>query len=206
MLYSRWLMVVVCWFRCCSCAPVRGPAHIPGCQSHVGGGGQVSGDQVLHGADRHQDADEVRQRAGAEVRTPGWVWAGPGGVLGLTLSPLPQVSPGVSEGSGNGGGAHQPGGLAVVLHSGGGQALSRGGHLLADGDGTWLAQAESAPPLRRRLRRPLLVRTHACFGALQGGHVLTPLPAATPLKPGSAVSNRSAERGLGVPPRRADLL
>lgn len=27
-----------------------------------------------------------------------------------------------------------------------------------------------------------------CFVAFQGGHVLTPLPAATPMKPGSAVS------------------
>lgn len=42
---------------------------------------------------------------------------------------------------------------------------------------------------RQLLRCPLLVRTDACCGALQGGHVLTPLPAATPLKPGSAVSN-----------------
>lgn len=28
-----------------------------------------------------------------------------------------------------------------------------------------------------------------CLVYVQGGHVLTPLPAATPLKPGSAVSN-----------------
>ena len=49
------------------CVSVRGPAHLPGRGPDVGDRGQVSGDQVLHGSDRHQTADEVRQRAGAEV-------------------------------------------------------------------------------------------------------------------------------------------
>jgi len=33
----------------------------------VGDCGQISCDQVLHSSDSHQTADEVRQRAGAEV-------------------------------------------------------------------------------------------------------------------------------------------
>lgn len=34
------------------------------------------------------------------------------------------------------------------------------------------------------------------FVTLQGGHVLTPLPAATPLKPGSAVSSNLSPNAL----------
>lgn len=77
----------------------------------------------------------------------------------------------------------------MVLHGGGGQALSCCGHLLADRDGTWLPQMESASQAAAALPRGGQNSPDACFGALQGGHVLTPLPAATPLKPGSAVSN-----------------
>lgn len=58
-------------FNICCCfvvvVSVWGSAYVPRRQPYVGDCGQISREQVLHSSDRHQAADEVRQRAGAEV-------------------------------------------------------------------------------------------------------------------------------------------
>lgn len=100
-----------------------------------------------------------------------------------------QVQAGLPEGPGDGRRAHQPGGVALVLQRGGREEVSHRRHLLADGDG----QTLSTNPCASNCGAPCRTDVANTLGRVfQGGHVMTPLPAATPLKPGSAVSRRNA--------------
>lgn len=109
-----------------------------------------------------------------------------------------QVRPLQPEDSRNCGWADQPGGVAVVPWGGRSGQMSSSGHVLADRDGN-----KHTLEFGRIHGRTNQKYNNSCniggvifklaavcfFISVQGGHVLTPLPAATPLKPGSAVSD-----------------